>query len=147
LAAVWLVSRPGNTAKALRPESFQSSDGFTISSTGLRSFGSKTRTRFEPADEAVHREASAAQADFLPVAKLRKTFDRGIRDLTVSGSLPGTNTMLVRRSDGRNFAVLFNARETQQPGGLSSAAAAEINRVLDGIKELPAVDYFEAGEK
>jgi hypothetical protein len=52
--------------------------------------------------------------------------------------------MLVRRSDGRNFAVLFNARETPQPGGLSTAAAAEINRVLDGIGELPGVDYFEA---
>jgi N-acyl-D-amino-acid deacylase len=64
-----------------------------------------------------------------------------------SGSLPGTNTMLVRRSDGRNFAVLFNARETPRPGGLSTAAAAEINRVLDGIKELPAVDFFEVGEE
>lgn len=60
-----------------------------------------------------------------------------------SGSLPGTNTMLVRRSDGRNFAVLFNARETPHTEGLSTAAAAEINRVLDGIKGLPGVDYFE----
>lgn len=58
------------------------------------------------------------------------------------GSLPGTSTRLVRRADGRNFAILFNARETPLTNRLAGPATEAINRMLDEIEALPNVDYF-----
>jgi N-acyl-D-amino-acid deacylase len=60
-----------------------------------------------------------------------------------AGSLPGTSTKLVRRSDGRNFAVLFNARQTALTGRLADDIAEQINRALDEVEKWPEVDYFE----
>ena len=40
------------------------------------------------------------------------------------GSLPGTNTQLVRRVDGRNFAILFNTRSTPHTSRIVSRHTA-----------------------
>jgi N-acyl-D-amino-acid deacylase len=58
------------------------------------------------------------------------------------GSLPGTSTKLVRRSDGRHFAVLFNARETALTGRLAEDFSGELNRTISEIEAWPDVDYF-----
>ncbi|MEX0643027.1 MAG: hypothetical protein WD468_10025, partial [Pirellulales bacterium] len=60
-----------------------------------------------------------------------------------SGSLAGTSTKLVRRADGRNFAILFNARETAYTSRLADPISDDINRALDTITDWPDVDYFE----
>jgi N-acyl-D-amino-acid deacylase len=59
------------------------------------------------------------------------------------GSLPGTSTKLVRRKDGRNFAILFNARETAFTDRLAEPISEELNRALNSITDWPDVDYFE----
>ncbi len=58
------------------------------------------------------------------------------------GSLPGTSTKLVRRSDGRNFAVLFNARETALTGRLAEDISGELNRAISEVDAWPDADYF-----
>ncbi|WP_428308091.1 serine hydrolase [Lacipirellula sp.] len=60
------------------------------------------------------------------------------------GSLDGTNTKMVRRADGRNFAVLFNGRQTPTTDRVAEAASAELMRAIDAVEEWPRVDYFEA---
>ena len=42
-----------------------------------------------------------------------------------TGSLPGTAAILIRRHDGKNFTVLFNAR--------SSPHASHFGRAIDGL--------------
>ena len=59
------------------------------------------------------------------------------------GSLPGTNTFLVRRKDGRDFAILFNSRETAVTDKIVMEARDQLNRAIDKITAWPDVDYFE----
>lgn len=59
------------------------------------------------------------------------------------GSLDGTNTKMVRRADGRSFAVLFNGRQTPTTDRVAEAASAELMRAIDAVEEWPTVDYFE----
>ena len=57
------------------------------------------------------------------------------------GSLPGTFTLLVRRSDGLSWAVLFNQRSSdrQLP---DSAIDGALHRAADAVKAWPATDLF-----
>jgi N-acyl-D-amino-acid deacylase len=59
------------------------------------------------------------------------------------GSLDGTSTKMVCRPDGRNFAVLFNGRQTPLTDRVAEAASAELMRAMDRIEEWPTVDYYE----
>jgi N-acyl-D-amino-acid deacylase len=59
------------------------------------------------------------------------------------GSLPGTSTKLVRRCDGRNFAVLFNARESAHTLRLAEDISTQINQTLDEMDEMPDIDFFQ----
>ncbi len=58
-----------------------------------------------------------------------------------AGSLPGTYTLLVRRSDGLSWAVLFNQRseDSQKPDG---AIDAGLHRAADAVTEWPDQDLF-----
>lgn len=59
-----------------------------------------------------------------------------------SGSLPGTATLLVRRHDGRNLAILFNARSSP---GVSHFGQAIYDRLADGLQHIedwPVTDLF-----
>jgi N-acyl-D-amino-acid deacylase len=62
-----------------------------------------------------------------------------------TGSLPGTSTILVSRSDGRHFAVLFNSRNSQKSNErLSSLAEPILHEAIDQIREWPQhVDHFK----
>jgi len=59
-----------------------------------------------------------------------------------SGSLPGTNTMLTRRADGRNVAILFNTRASAESSRVVSAVLPEISSAIDAIKEWPEHNLF-----
>ena len=58
-----------------------------------------------------------------------------------SGSLPGTNTLLVRRHDGLSWAVLFNQRSEDKklPDGAIDAA---LHRAADSVRVWPEQDLF-----
>jgi N-acyl-D-amino-acid deacylase len=60
------------------------------------------------------------------------------------GSLPGTSTKLVRRADGRNFAILFNARESAFTTRLAEDVFDDLNEAIDRIDEWPEVDLRES---
>jgi len=59
------------------------------------------------------------------------------------GSLPGTNTLLVRRWDGLSWAVLFNQRnrDKKAPDGAIDSA---LHRAANAVKEWPDVDLFRS---
>ena len=69
--------------------------------------------------------------------------DGKVKSESHGGALDGTNTKMVRRADGRNYAILFNGRQTPITDRVAEAASAEIERVLDRIEEWPDVDYYE----
>jgi N-acyl-D-amino-acid deacylase len=59
------------------------------------------------------------------------------------GSLPGTNTRLARRSDGRNYTILFNTRLTPHVSSVVSALKPELEAALDDVTSWPSHDLFE----
>ena len=58
-----------------------------------------------------------------------------------SGSLPGTNTLLVRRWDGLSWAVLFNQR-SEDPNLPDTAIDPALHRAAATVKEWPTEDLF-----
>jgi N-acyl-D-amino-acid deacylase len=59
-----------------------------------------------------------------------------------TGALDGTSTLLVRRSDGLNWAVLFNTRNgggKKEPSGLIDPL---IHKAADQVKEWPKKDMY-----
>ncbi len=59
------------------------------------------------------------------------------------GSLPGTNTILIRRPDGRNVALLFNTRVTARVSRVVSAVLPQLNKAIDDVSHWPDHDLFE----
>ncbi|WP_442482636.1 serine hydrolase [Aeoliella sp. SH292] len=59
------------------------------------------------------------------------------------GALPGTNTKLVRRSDGRNYALLFNSRVSPTSGNIVNDMAAILNRTLDDTPPIADTNYYD----
>lgn len=62
------------------------------------------------------------------------------------GSLPGTNTRLVRRSDGRNYAILFNSRTTPHTTRIVSALLPDLDAAISEVKSWPDHDLFNDSE-
>ncbi len=60
-----------------------------------------------------------------------------------AGSLPGTATILVRRHDGRNWVLLFNARMSPQVSNLAKAADPLIHQAANQVREWPEEDLFD----
>ena len=60
-----------------------------------------------------------------------------------TGSLDGTSTLLVRRHDGLNWAVLFNTRDGASGLRMSLGADRWLHRVADEVTEWPDVDEFK----
>lgn len=54
-----------------------------------------------------------------------------------NGSLPGTSTLLVRRHDGLNWAVLFNTRDGSNGKNLATLIDPFVHRAVDRVKEWP----------
>jgi N-acyl-D-amino-acid deacylase len=51
------------------------------------------------------------------------------------GSLPGTNTLLMRRPDGRNFAILFNTRHTAHTSRIVNAVLPQLTEAINAIED------------
>ena len=54
-----------------------------------------------------------------------------------NGSLPGTSTLLVRRHDGFNWAVLFNTRDGSGGKSLSTLVDPLIHQAVDRVTDWP----------
>ncbi|MEX2169107.1 MAG: serine hydrolase [Pirellulales bacterium] len=68
--------------------------------------------------------------------------DDGRLDSWHGGSLPGTATLLLRRHDGRNLAILFNARTSPEVAHFGGEIQGKLQRAIDQVEEWPEVDYF-----
>ena len=55
-----------------------------------------------------------------------------------TGSLPGTATILIRRHDGLNVAVLFNSRISPTAAHLTRDLEGPLHAALDAVREWPA---------
>ncbi|MFP6576884.1 MAG: D-aminoacylase, partial [Pirellulaceae bacterium] len=61
-----------------------------------------------------------------------------------TGSLDGTSTMLVRRHDGLNWAVLFNSRNGTNNHRLSTMIDGRLHRAADAVKAWPQRDLSKS---
>ena len=59
-----------------------------------------------------------------------------------TGSLPGTATILVRRHDGRNWVVLFNARVSPHASHLGRAIDPLLHAAADEVEQWPSENLF-----
>jgi len=59
-----------------------------------------------------------------------------------TGSLSGTSTLLVRRFDGKNWAVLFNMRTARNGHRLAVVIDPLIHKAADRVKHWPETDLF-----
>ncbi|MFP6766394.1 MAG: serine hydrolase, partial [Planctomycetaceae bacterium] len=72
--------------------------------------------------------------------------ESGSAESTHGGSLPGTSTSLIRRPDGINIALLFNARSTPYTGRITSVALPRLKTILDSTQDWPQQDLFPTFE-
>jgi N-acyl-D-amino-acid deacylase len=63
------------------------------------------------------------------------------------GSLPGTATLMMRRHDGRTYAILFNGRSSPTAAHFGKAIMADFGKALDSIEQWPKNDLFADYEK
>jgi N-acyl-D-amino-acid deacylase len=60
-----------------------------------------------------------------------------------AGLIAGTSTLLVRRSDGLNWAVLFNTDNNHKNEEPSGSIDSPMHEAADAVKKWPDVDLFE----
>jgi N-acyl-D-amino-acid deacylase len=60
-----------------------------------------------------------------------------------TGSLPGTSTLLVRRHDGRNWVILFNARVSPHTSHLTKEIDSFLHQAADRVTDWPEYDLFD----
>jgi CubicO group peptidase (beta-lactamase class C family) len=72
---------------------------------------------------------------------VRPTCDGGFNSWH-RGSLPGTSTLLVRRSDGLNWAVLFNTRPGRDGTPLARKIDPRMHQAADAVKRWPKWNLY-----
>jgi N-acyl-D-amino-acid deacylase len=73
---------------------------------------------------------------------VRPVGDKGASNDWHTGSLDGTSTLLVRRHDGLDWAVLFNNRNGPKGEVLSGAIDRLVHEAADAVKTWPRTDLF-----
>ncbi|UUO09159.1 serine hydrolase [Blastopirellula sp. J2-11] len=59
-----------------------------------------------------------------------------------AGSLPGTNSIVVRRSDSRNLVILMNSRRSPHASDPVVPISETLNAILDQVDQWPQHDLF-----
>ncbi|WDQ15781.1 serine hydrolase [Rhodopirellula sp. P2] len=90
-----------------------------------------------PEGLAGHDQDGQPKATYYGLGWSVTTDDSGRMKTSHSGSLPGTNTILVRRPDGRNVALLFNTRVTARLSRVTGAVLPQIMQAIDQIDDWP----------
>ena len=73
---------------------------------------------------------------------VRSTGPAGRINAWHTGSLDGTSTLLLRRHDGKNWAVLFNARNAPDGQRLTGKIDHPLHQAADRVQRWPARDQF-----
>jgi N-acyl-D-amino-acid deacylase len=60
-----------------------------------------------------------------------------------TGSLPGSAALLVRRHDGRNWAVLLNTRVSAHSSHLARTIDPLLHQAADEVTRWPDYDLFD----
>jgi N-acyl-D-amino-acid deacylase len=76
--------------------------------------------------------------------RVRPVGAQGRANVWHTGSLVGTSTLLVRRHDGADWAVLFNMRTARDGQRLSDKIDPLVHRAADRVRRWPAADRFPA---
>ena len=98
---------------------------------------------YEPPPPPVSRKKDGSLADSFYGCgwMVRPVGNDGRANYWHDGSLPGTSTLLVRRSDGLSWAALFNQR-SEDPKLPDGAIDGALHRAADATGEWPAEDLF-----
>jgi len=109
---------------------------------GVLNAGSN-RELYEPPPPPVSREGGNLKPYYYGCGWLVRPQRAGRANYWHGGSLPGTNTLLVRRWDGLSWAVLFNQRNRDKklPDGAIDPA---LHRAANAVKNWPKGNLFEA---
>ncbi|TWT49792.1 Beta-lactamase [Thalassoglobus neptunius] len=67
-----------------------------------------------------------------------KVNEDGTFSASHGGSLPGTNTILIRREDGRNLALLFNTRVSAKTSRIIGDVLPSLTQAIDEVEDWPA---------
>jgi N-acyl-D-amino-acid deacylase len=100
-------------------------------------------TMFErPADAAGH-DAQGKPKDVYYACgwNVRRAGKDG-RNTWHTGSLDGTSTLLVRRTDGLDWAVMFNCRDGAGGKQIAGAIDPLVHKAADAVADWPRVDHF-----
>ncbi len=95
-----------------------------------------------PPGLAGHDAAGKPRDTYYSLGWINRDVDRGKASHWHTGSLPGTATLLLRRHDGRNFVVLFNARSSAEANHFGAAIDPLLQQAADEVKEWPREDLF-----
>jgi len=95
-----------------------------------------------PAGRPGHEEDGNPKAMFYGLGWLVRPVREGKANTWHNGLIAGTSTLLVRRWDGINWAVLFNTQATEGGERLSDLVDPLVHPVADGVKEWPEGDFF-----
>lgn len=66
----------------------------------------------------------------------------GTKNTWHTGAIAGTSTLLVRRHDGFNWAVLFNTHANRDGEGLAGLIDPQIHRAVNAVRDWPKVNFF-----
>ena len=101
------------------------------------------RELYRPPEAPVSRVNGALKPYFYGLGWLVRPKSKAKANYWHGGSLPGTNTLLVRRWDGLSWAVLFNQRNQDKklPDGAIDSA---LHRAANAVASWPAHDLFDA---
>jgi N-acyl-D-amino-acid deacylase len=99
-------------------------------------------TMYAPPSAPVSRKADGSlESSYYGCGWLVRPTSNGTANYWHNGSLPGTNTWLVRRSDGLSWAALFNLRSEDK--ALSDGAIdPALHRAANAVEKWPAHDLF-----
>ena len=102
------------------------------------------RQMFERPEGESERDAKGNQKDtwYALGWNVRPIGQEGRESTWHTGSLPGTATILIRRYDGRNIAVLFNSRVSPTTEHLTRALEGPLHEALDRVAQWPQNDLF-----
>jgi CubicO group peptidase (beta-lactamase class C family) len=96
-----------------------------------------------PSDAAGHKEDGGLKDVYYACGwNVRQVGRNGGHNTWHTGALDGTSTLMVRRHDGVNWAVLFNNRKTENGKELAGTIDPLVHRAADKVTHWPDQDQF-----
>jgi N-acyl-D-amino-acid deacylase len=95
-----------------------------------------------PAGEPGYEADGTPKAAYYGAGWMVRPIRDGKANMWHSGFIAGTSTLLVRRWDGVNWAVLFNTQATTAGERLSDLIDPLVHPVVDAVREWPEIDLF-----